>query len=179
MAIETYDISCARCGYKTSGLEVTDIEENAQQVSVLAVCRRCRKVVSTPAPPRKTRLAEFRDQVGKAIERMELMHRKFMEKNERRREELQPRVNAGEATLEERSRYARALEAEVVSKGPEVQSLRRTLAQIENALEHASDEPVYHTCGEALELPREDTSGYAIDCPECGERLIVRLLKRQ
>ena len=130
-------------------------------------------------PPRKAALVEFREQVKKAIDRMELMHRRFMEKNERRQEELEPKVNAGEATLEERSRYARALEARVVSRGPEVRSLRETLARIERSLEHASDEPVCHTCGEALELPQEDTSGYTISCPECGEKLVVRLVKRQ
>ena len=67
----------------------------------------------------------------------------------------------------------------MVSRGPEVQSLRETLARIERALQYASDDPVYHTCGEALELPPEDTSGYTISCPECGERLIVRLTKRE
>ena len=179
MARETYDLACPRCGYKESGLLVTDIEENTERVSMLATCRRCRLVLSVEIPPRRSLLAEHREQLCKTIKHIQLARRRYLENLERRIQTLQPRLDAGQATPQERARLNAALEARRRTPPADVSGLQRTLALVEEALRHASDEPPHHHCGEPLLLHRETTSGYQIDCPRCGEGLVVRLVERR
>ena len=179
VAVEVYSVACPRCGYKVESLEVKDIEEDVSEVSVLATCRRCQQVLTQEVPPRRAGLAEYREQMHKAIKHMELARKHYLDNIKRRIEELEPRVHTGEATLAERARFSGAVEASRKTGQADVDELKRTLERIDNALENASDDPVHHTCGEALVLHEETTSGYSIECPHCGEEMVVRLVERR
>lgn len=180
VSVELYDAACPRCGYKAGGLKVSDIEHDASQVSLLAVCSRCKQLLSCLMPPRRSSLLEYRNQVDKAVKHMKLARKRYLDNIKRRIEELEPRVHAGEATLDERARLSAAIDAGRNTGPADVEDLERTIELIDRALEHASDEPPSHSCGEPLKVCSETTSGYSIDCPDCGEeQLVVRLVERK
>lgn len=182
VATEQYEAVCPRCGYRTGSLDVSGIEDAVERVQRLASCAGCRIVCSVSMPPRRAELTEYRRQVERAIRCIRQAQRNYLANLHRRIQALEPRVAGGQATLAERARLTRALEAQRATgagQSAPVAALEETLKRIVQAMAFASDEPVYHACGQPLEIHAETPAGYKIACPHCGEGLVVRLVRRE
>ncbi|HHN45893.1 MAG TPA: hypothetical protein ENN09_00490 [Planctomycetes bacterium] len=170
-----YLAACPHCGYSADGLVVSGICAASERIREIAVCLRCRVVLSADIPPLKSRLLEYRRQIEETVARLQGRGEMYRQSLERRVDELKDKVEAGSASPYERARYSRARSLLAEIKPQDVSFFEEKLREITRALAFASDGPFFHSCGSELVIHEDSPSGYAVPCPVCGERLVVRL----
>ncbi|MBN1809792.1 MAG: hypothetical protein JW909_12050 [Planctomycetes bacterium] len=170
-----YLVACPHCGWHVSALPVHDIDPRSGSIRELATCPRCRTVLSAEIPPVRSRLLEYIRQVEETVAALNRRQDMFLRNQQRRILDLKDLVESGRATLEERTRYSKALEALSDAEPQDVTYLQEKLELAQKALGKASDGPFLHTCGEEMVIHEDSPKGYRIECPLCGEWAVIRL----
>jgi hypothetical protein len=171
-----YEAWCPGCGTQWPALEADDAALSAGEVIALATCEQCLTVTSVVVRQPTRELEKLRREMMKAVQKICQSHVRARTRLEEKRKALAREIHEGGTELVD---ILREVEQRLVSlRPPDTAHLEKRADEIKAALSSSPGrQPPANCqdCGEPQSIHRETHRGFAVPCPKCTHKLMVRL----